>query len=122
MSELFNFTEYPMIFILNEYWRVYGKKIKKEEIQYKLFTDLSEYISQAFDNDSEKKYLDYELKIDGKAECIEIMPNNMVTALWFMDIYPYDSILTNKKNECFTDEGLCIFNKKTRKIEWIREK
>lgn len=123
MAELYNFTEYPMIYIIDQIWTMHGKNIKKKEIKSKIYSEYCLFLNYLIEKDDDLKYLDYELKIDKLAECIEIRPENIVAALWFINIFPIDCDFVYKNNKCVSDDGITYtFDNRTKKLKWIKDK
>jgi hypothetical protein len=66
-------------------------------------------------------YLEYKIKRI-KGEYIKIIPENIITALWFSGILPYDCDSVFDKNEIKYDNKIYKFNRKTKKLTWKKIK
>ena len=67
-------------------------------------------------------YLDFNIKIDKFGDYLEIRANNIVSALWFINEWPYEPDHIMKNNEYLTENGKYIFNNKTKKLIFLNSK
>ena len=86
-----------------------SKKKNFEDIQ----KNLSLFIEQYLDEENDIVYLDFSIKKD-KFDGFKIIPNNIITALWFSGIIPTDTNGVLKANKFVFDDKQYTFNKKTK--------
>ena len=65
-------------------------------------------------------YLEYEIK-KTKGIHFKIIPDNILTAMWFSGYYPEKCDLIYQKNYAKFDNKLFKFNKKTKKLKWEKK-
>lgn len=112
----------PIEYIIFEYWKVHEKNIKKEKILDELYKDIEVFIGFGLEREEDINYLDYTLKIDNKAEMIEIIPFNLISGLWLLNIFPINIEYVIKNNIYYIEGGNYTYNKKTKKIIWTPNK
>lgn len=62
-------------------------------------------------------YLEYKIK-KSKDVHYKVVPDNIITAMWFSGYYPDKCDLIYEKNYAKFDNKLFKFNKRTKKIKW----
>lgn len=117
-----NLNESPLQYIIFKYWYRFGKKIKKQKIQNIIYGEIENYVIQMLQNQNHIEYLSYELIIDKEVKSIKIKCFNIVSALWFIDIYPINPQLTYNANKCLVGNKHYYFNEKTMQLEWKSRK
>lgn len=122
MAKKIELEDYPLQYIITEYWEAHGKSIKKVKIQDKIYGDIVKYLSYVVENYEDLRYLDYTLKFDKLAESIEIKADNIITALWFINIFPHNVDGVARSNKFILGDGVYKFNKKTKKLIWTKNK
>jgi hypothetical protein len=122
MSELFDPNKNPLSFILQQYVFHFDQDIKNKKVKNNINNNFIEYISYQLNNQDDVKYLDYKIKADKTNSLIEIKAGNIVTALWFINIFPSNIEKILMDNEYILPKGKYKFNKRTKKLRWIKNK
>lgn len=66
-------------------------------------------------------YLDFDIKIDKFGDYLEIKPNNIVTALWFINEWPYDPDYIMEHKKYITKNGMYKFDGRTKKLRFYEK-
>jgi len=67
------------------------------------------------------QYLDFGLKKEGVGS-VRVMPCNIVTALWFSGIFPENCEVAFLNNSAVIGGLKYKFNKKTKRLSWVKVK
>lgn len=65
------------------------------------------------------QYLNYEIRQPRKGY-FKVVAKNIVTALWFSGYFPQNNDLIFVNNSAIFDDKKFKFNKKTKKLTWVR--
>jgi len=95
--------------------------ISNNELYDSIFENIVFILEQMNISSESIIYLEYKIK-KIKKEHIKIIPENIITALWFAGILPYDCDSVYNKNEIEYNDRIYKFNKKTKKLTWKKIK
>jgi hypothetical protein len=62
------------------------------------------------------KFVDFSLKVDKERVKVSLICNNLLTALWFTNLYPKDFLDVISKNYYKYNDKIITFNKKKNKL------
>jgi len=116
MGEIYVPGDNPMNDVLLELLN-YDQDITDEKIQGKLFNRLANVLLMVGINDEDIKYLDYKIKKNNDIAYM-VVGNNIITALWFVGIIPYNCEEVMKINYIVFNNRKYKYNKKTKKLSW----
>ena len=120
MGKLFNSDEYPLADIILNTQFMSGHNFKDD---YKLLDLIyNECVYVVIENISDKReieYFDYTLKFDKFGDKIKIIPNNMLTALWFINIFPKNGKDVLIKKTYTTISGTYKFDGRSKTLKLI---
>lgn len=116
MAEQFEPHEYPLQYIVLEYAKIHDEDIKKPQILAQLYNEIVTYLSYVLYEPTDIKYLDYDLKFNKFGDEITIKANNILTALWFVNVFPENTKDVHDSGKYRTHKGTYFLNKRTKKL------
>lgn len=112
-----NEEDYPLGLIILATIYYTGDTAKKDKmIQNMMYNECVEYLMYHMPNTNDIQYFDYDLKFDKFGDKIEIKPKNILSALWFINIFPENTKKVLKEKKYVTFEGTYTFNDRTKKL------
>lgn len=122
MGEVFNYDNYPLAdILLNELYLI-NKNTDIDKLKNKVYLECVNELKYALVRPEQIIYLDFDLKIDKFGDYIEVMPNNIITGLWFCGLYPLEveDVIESKKFDI--GEGYYTFDIDRKKIKYHKNK
>ena len=95
---------------------IFGADIGDEENNEDIYIGFVTILEYFLDDMTNTQYLDFEIKTNGVRH--RLIPNNIITALWFMMIFPVNIRNVLAKNEYVVDGIKYKYNPKTKKITY----
>lgn len=84
-------------------------------------TNIEFILSHMGVNDYDLRFLDYKFK-EKKKGYIQVQPQNLVSAMWFIGALPYNCNIVNKRNSIDFNGKTYKFNKRTKRLTWVNIK
>jgi len=91
-------------------------RLDDKQIKKFMYDNVRNLVFFELDDKNHINYLDFDVKIDKFGDCLEIKANNIVTALWFINEWPYDPDYIMKKKKYLTHTGYYKFDGRTKKL------
>lgn len=114
MAEVYKFDRNPFSDYLVSAI-IMGYDISDDESMNEIYSAFGGMISTYHGNVNELRYLDFD--IVNKDKYFRVMPKNILTALWFVGIFPRDSKKVMDENTFTIDGEKFTFNKKTKRLK-----
>lgn len=94
---------------------IIGYDISDDESVNEIYSTFGEMISNYLSNKSDIRYLDFD--IQNKDDYFRVMPENILTALWFVGIFPHDSKKVIEENTFTIDDEKYTYNKRLKRLK-----
>jgi hypothetical protein len=91
-------------------------RLSDRETNEFIFNNVEKAVLYEVENKKDIKYLNFEIIFDNFGDCLEVKANNIVTALWFINEWPYDPEYIMKAKKYLTDTGYYRFDGRTKKL------
>lgn len=109
--------EYVLADIILAKMLFHGSEVKKQYMQEGIRAECFSYLNMKLNNNQYLNHFDYSLDIDKFGNKVEIVPENIITALWFIGIFPLHINVVLKENTYYYKGFKYTFNKKTKKLK-----
>ena len=120
MGSEFNDTDNPLSAIILNTQYISGESFKNnEDLLDMVHNECVYHVMENIRNKSEIEYFDYTLKFDKFGDKIEIVPHNILTALWFVNIYPKNGMDVMEKNIYTSMNGIYKFDRRRNTLKLI---
>ena len=96
-------------------------KFTTKEIKFFIEENCRNMIYYSISDKKFLNYFDFDIKIDKFGDSLEIIANNVVTALWFINEWPFEPDYIMKKNIYLTDDGYYKFDGRTKKLKFYEK-
>ena len=100
---------------------LFEKNITDTNIKDGINGNISFLLKRMNVNEYNMQYLDYTLK-ETKKGYVRVVPNNIVCAMWFIGALPPNCDNIIKKNSVYFNGKKYKFNKRTKRLTWIKAK
>lgn len=110
MAERFEFYDNPLAsVILGVMMKTDEYDLPKKVIEKLIYEECYSVVNMNYDTINHVDLFDFNIKFDKSGDAVKIIPNNMTTALWFINIYPSNPKDVNRKKKFKDVNGEYVF-------------
>ena len=120
MGSEFNDQENPLAAIILNTQYISGESFKdNNELHDMIYNECVFHVMENIKNQNDIEYFDFLLKFDKFGDKIEVVPKNILTALWFVNVYPKNGSDVIKNNKYTSIQGTYQFNRRNKTLKLI---
>jgi hypothetical protein len=118
MANLYDSQQYPLMDIILTNMMYTKNNLCDMGMKRHIYTACVSRLLTLLYDQTQVRYLDFDLKCDKSGDFVEIISNNIITALWFCGIFPYNVEDVILKNKYHLEDGYYSFSEKTKKLKF----
>ena len=119
MENTINFENNPLGMTVLNMMMLMNNKVNTNPTKNLIFSKCREILNEVLYNPNQINYLDFTVTFDSIGDKCVIIPNNMVTALWFCGVFPFDVEQVMRENIFYVEEGYYIYYK-NKKLKFFK--
>lgn len=120
MGKHTSYDDNPLGSVILNIMLLMDKKVKSESFKNLIRLKCFETLKDILNNPQQLVYLDFTVKFDRFGDKCEIIPENMISALWFCGVFPEDAEEVITDNKFHLENGYYKYYDKTRKLKFFK--